>query len=408
MTKPSEREAAEPAVAPGDDPRAFAAVLRAVHEAAMAGDPLPARPRSVIGESWLRVRSAGVDPDVALPSVVDPTDLPQRRSDSGLSPVLSALTSELEALTGTGDNIMVIADAEGRVLWRSGSRPVLRRADALGFVEGASWAEASVGTNAIGTALASGRAVQVFSAEHFVRSHHAWTCTGAPIRDPRTGSALGVVDVSGPAQTINSTTLALVGTVARLAEAQLRERHRDELDRLRSVAAPIMARAGVPALAVDPHGWVAAVDAVAPRERVRLPSSPAPGRSWLSDLGTCELDPLPGGGWLVRLSTEEPDETMIELDLHGSVPRVVISGGIGGWSHHPSPRHAQILDHLARHREGCSAAELAQLLFGDPARTITVRAEISRLRKHFGGLISANPYRFAAGVQVVVGAPAGC
>ncbi|MET9203255.1 transcriptional regulator, partial [Gordonia sp. NPDC003585] len=35
-------------------------------------------------------------------------------------------------------------------------------------------------------------------------------------------------------------------------------------------------------------------------------------------------------------------------------------------------------------------------------RVVTVRAEISRLRKHLGGLIAANPYRFADGVRVEV------
>ena len=121
---------------------------------------------------------------------------------------------------------------------------MLGNADRLGFVEGAHWGESAVGTNAIGTALASHRAVQVFSAEHFLRSHHAWTCAGAPIKDPRTGQVIGVVDVSGPAATVHPTTIALVDLVARLAESQLREVHDRTLNRLRTVAAPILARVG--------------------------------------------------------------------------------------------------------------------------------------------------------------------
>ena len=35
-----------------------------------------------------------------------------------------------------------------------------------------------------------------------------------PIRDPRTGQVLGVVDVSGPAATVHPTTIALVDAVA--------------------------------------------------------------------------------------------------------------------------------------------------------------------------------------------------
>ena len=74
--------------------------------------------------------------------------------------------------------------------------------------------------------------------------------------------------------------------------------------------------------------------------------------------------------------------------------------GSGKWTHRPSPRHAQILAYLAAHPEGASAAQLSMHLFGVPDRTVTVRAEMSRLRKHFGGLIVAGPYRFADAVDV--------
>ena len=154
-----------------------------------------------------------------------------RRSESGLHDVLESVMRHLDTLITDGQNVLVVAGADGQVLWRSGSSRVLAHADRLGFTEGASWAESAVGTNAIGTALASGRAVQVFSAEHFVRSHHAWTCAGAPIRDPRSGSVLGVVDVSGPAATIHPTTLALVDTVAKLAEASCRRLAPERLTR---------------------------------------------------------------------------------------------------------------------------------------------------------------------------------
>jgi hypothetical protein len=54
---------------------------------------------------------------------------------------------------------------------------------------------------------------------------------------------------------------------------------------------------------------------------------------------------------------------------------------------------------------GRSAAELATDLFGDPHPTVTVRAEMSRLRRHFGGILVPRPYRFADGIEVVVRDP---
>ena len=212
---------------------------------------------------------------------------------------------------------------------------------------------------------------------------------------------LGVVDVSGPAATIHPTTLALVSAVAKLAESQLREHHRRRLDELRAIAAPILARSSGPALAVDPDGWVAAVDSVAPCSRLLLPGTPQPGRTWLHALGACEFEPLPGG-WLVRVADDrDPTTTLVELDFAGNRPPTVrVSGATGSWTQRPSRRHTEILALLAAHPAGLSAAAMSEQLFGTDDRTVTVRAEMSRLRKSLGGVLSANPYRFAAGVEI--------
>ncbi|QHD86837.1 GAF domain-containing protein [Gordonia sp. JH63] len=402
----------EPAVHAGDDPREFASVLSAVHDAAMSGGRMPARPRSVIDDSWQRLRRAGLDPDVdcAGERTLQLEELEERRRRSGLAEVVDELARGLDSLIADGDNILVVSDADGHVLWRSGSSKVLTRADTLGFVEGADWAEGSVGTNAIGTALMSGRSVQVFSAEHFVRSHHSWTCTGAPIKDPRTGEMLGVVDVSGPAATIHPTTLALVHAVARLAESQLRESHHRRLDSLRAVAAPILARMPGPALAVDTDGWVAAVDTVSPRSRLILPPRLGPGRIFVNALGECDVEALPGG-WLVRVAeTSDASTTRVIVRVPPDASglrnvEVTVEGASGAWTHRCSPRHGEILTLLARRPGGVTAAQMSMHLFGVDDRTVTVRAEMSRLRKHFGGLLVAGPYRFVDGVDVEVLAP---
>ncbi|MDZ7930227.1 MAG: GAF domain-containing protein [Rhodococcus sp. (in: high G+C Gram-positive bacteria)] len=402
----------EPALAAGEDPRRYAQILTAVYDATMTGGKSPARPREVVGDSWRRLQTLGIDPELGNPAEtqMDVSDLEYSRRESGLFDILDDLARGLESVVQDGDNILVVADKNGRVLWRSGSTSVLDRADGLGFVEGANWAEDSVGTNAIGTALVSRRAVQIFSAEHYVRSHHSWTCAGAPIRDPRTGQVLGAIDVSGPAKTVHPTTIALVDAVARLAESQLRELHRSTLDRLRSVAAPMLARLQSPALAVDANGWVAAVESVALRNRVLLPEDLATGRFWLPTLGVCDFEPLPGG-WLVRPtgSTESSvvdsgNTTRIRIDLRNSQkPRIEVRSEVGEWTHEPTPRHAEILYLLATHRQGRTASQMAADLFGDHGRAITVRAEMSRLRKHLAGIISTQPYRLdeSATVEVI-------
>jgi hypothetical protein len=52
-----------------------------------------------------------------------------------------------------------------------------------------------------------------------------------------------------------------------------------------------------------------------------------------------------------------------------------------------------------------SAAQLSETLYGDRTHLVTVRAELSRLRKLIGGLLLARPYRVAPGVEVVLMQP---
>lgn len=380
-----------------------ARVLNEVRSAALSGQRAPVAPRPVIGQSWERMLRSGVDPDHGLRSgLLSRDEVQRRRESSTLRHVLPVLREGLLSVADVARHIMVVADEEGRVLWREGSTPVLRKADGLGFEIGADWREDVVGTNGVGTPAVTGRPVQVFASEHFVRSHATWTCAGAPITDPRDGRLIGVVDVSGPLETMHPATLAWVDSVAKLAEARLREMHLRSLERLRAVAAPVLARIDGRALVVDRHGWTAAVTGMPYTERLALPASVSAGMRWLPALGRCSLEPL-AGGWLVR-AADEPvarDATRIVLDLREPRRRSVrVSGGAGSWTRELSPRHAELLYLLAVHRAGRSAADLARDVFGDPARTVTVRAEMSRIRRYLGTLLEHRPYRFTESAEV--------
>lgn len=386
------------------DAREAARLLKGVRAAALAGDRPPAEPRPEIAESWRRMLACGVHPDRdARARMLSTAETEERRQVSPLREILPVLREGLLPALDTALHIMVVADAEGRLLWREGAASILRNADRLGFSVGADWGEAVVGTNGVGTALVARQPVQVFSAEHFVSSHHDWTCAGAPVRDPRDGQLLGVVDVSGPLATMHPATLAWVSSVARLAERELRIRHLESLERLRAVAAPLLARLPGQAVVVDPQGWTAAVTGLAPADRIPLPKGFGPGRVWVPQLGDCVVEPLPGG-WLLRIA-EEPGTAMaasrVVLDL--SRPRTwsaTVYGAAGSWSQELSPRHAELLFLLAESPRGRSAAELSAELFGDPTRTVTVRAELSRVRRHLGGVLTHRPYRFADDVEV--------
>ncbi|MFF3314187.1 GAF domain-containing protein [Streptomyces sp. NPDC003035] len=391
-------------------------LLHRVREEMLAGRTPPIAPRPVIDASWRRMFRLGLDPDQGTSSALLRRDeLEERRRTTVLGEVMRTLSGGLAGIADASMQIMVVTDEHGRVLWRQGNLAVMRQANGICLEEGAAWTEHTTGTNAVGTALAMRRAVQVHSAEHYVHTLHNWTCAAAPVHDPRDQRLLGIVDVSGPASSFHPATLALVRSVAQLAEAEMRERHLRSVERLRSVAAPILCRVGGRAVAVDTHGWTAAVTGMAPVDRIALPKSFRAGRVWLPSLGMCAVEPLPGG-WLLRVG-EETRGTATDADA-GAASRVVldlsrprrwsvaVSGAAGSWTLELSPRHAELLYVLALHRDGRTAAELAEDVFGDRTRTVTVRAEMSRIRRNLASVLAHRPYRFSEEVEVEVVAPA--
>lgn len=360
--------------------------------------------RPEISASWRRVRAGGLvpgaEPEVAPLSEVE---VESRRACSPLAPLLPSITASLEPVVDDG-LLLVVTDRDGRVLWRRGRAGVRRLADHLGFVQGSAWTEANVGTNAIGTCLVVGEPVHIRGPEHYVESHTRWSCAAAPVRDPWTGETLGAIDISGPAQSVQRSVLALVGVSARLAEAEVRSEHGRALDRLRAYAAPVVARVGGRALAVDPAGHVAAVTGFTAPERLVLPGDLSADSTWLPALGAVRVDPLPGG-WLVRLGSEVASATELVLDLRAR-PVLRVRTPSHAWEHHPSPRHAEILLALIASPEGRTAAQLADDLFADPTRVVTVRAEMSRLRRTLGSVLEARPYRISPAVRADVLLPA--
>jgi hypothetical protein len=246
----------------------------------------------------------------------------------------------------------------------------------------------------------------VHAGEHYAEGHQPWTCAAAPLRDPVTGRVLGVVDLSGPVSTVHPSTIALVDAVAGLAGLELHRAHLRHVERLRTLAAPMLARLTGPALVVGVDGCPAAATGLVAPDRVALPEEVRPGPVWVPALGRCTVEPLPGG-WLLRPHGPGDDDapTGLVLDLAGPRPRVEVSGPSGSWSTGLSLRHAEILLALTRHPAGRSAAALAGDLFGDATRTVTVRAEVSRLRRTLGSVLLTRPYRVDEDVAVQLRLP---
>lgn len=355
-------------------------------------------PRPVVLESWRRSELANVDPDTAEADVAyAESDVRDIRDAHPLAPLLPMLSEQLDPALSTAPYVAILTNADGNVLWRDGSAKARVTADTIRLSEGAVWSEASVGTNGIGTCLATGRPTSIFANEHHARRLHPWSCVGAPIRDPDTGGLLGCLDLSGSLRALHPAAVSLVSVSARLLEEQLRARmaQRDERMLVRN-AGRLSAAAGRTALlapsgrviAAQPHGWLSGpVDVSRGSGDVRL-----------ADGEVATLEPL-GEGYLLRAG-DGPATAAVPVLTLAFLGRTAPIVCLDGREVPLSLRRAEILALLALHPSGLTADQLAGLLYGDSASPVTVRAEVHRLRTQLGPhVITQRPYRLAATVD---------
>lgn len=193
-----------------------------LYEAWRRGDTLPAALRPLIGWAWDQAKALGVDPDHGTAMVpLGRDEVTHRRRESPLA-ACSWVRDTLTELGKSNRQMMVVVDAEGVVLWRDGDRKVLQQADKLGFVEGACWDIKNAGANGIALALMTGRTVQVCGWEHYVQDQHRLDCVAAPVRDPRDGRVLCVVNLTGTWPTVHHAIVREIDTIAMRLHRQLR------------------------------------------------------------------------------------------------------------------------------------------------------------------------------------------
>lgn len=174
-------------------------------------------------ESWLRSAGGVRDPISALPPIeLDELQLREYRRNHPLRLVLPVLQRLLIEPAAEAGLIVAIGDAAGRLLWVEGARETLRQAELSAFQPGANWSERAIGTSAPGLALATGRGAQVHREQHFSYTAHRFSCSAVPVRDPGTGTLLGVVDLTGDAQAVAVHSLPLLLAAVSAAEAELR------------------------------------------------------------------------------------------------------------------------------------------------------------------------------------------
>ncbi|WP_066293564.1 helix-turn-helix domain-containing protein [Arthrobacter sp. B6] len=296
--------------------------------------------RKLIRESWQRSAQLLANPDnPEAPLALDTDELEEYRRQHPLASIMPVIHKLLVQPSHDSGLLVAVGDEVGRLLWVEGDPVLQRRAEGMMFVPGADWSEATVGTSAPGTALALGRGIQISGAEHYQRSVHPWSCTAVPFHDPDSGALLGVVDITGKATAVAPHTLSLVEATVAAAQAQLR------VERLQ-LAATLASR---------------------PARRRHNSSASGSGQARAGSAGG-EGSGGAKEGSLYRNSLQLLGRDQALLSIEGKTVAL-------------SARHSEILALLSTHPDGLSAEEICVLLYPGDGSTMTLRAEMVRLRK---------------------------
>jgi hypothetical protein len=186
-----------------------ARLLRAHEELRSRALPRAARSpvRAPVLASWQRSLAASPRQDGPARAALEGEELAEARRAHPFSALLPLLRSRLITPAVEAGLMVALGDARGRLLWVEGRPQLISRADAMGF--------------AAGLALTTSSPMQVVGAEHFREAVHPWSCSAVPVRDPRSGEVLGVLDVTGSTDAVSPLVLPLLEATARAVQEEL-------------------------------------------------------------------------------------------------------------------------------------------------------------------------------------------
>ena len=270
----------------------------------------------------------------------------------------------------------------------------------MNFVEGALWSESSAGTNAVGTAVAAGHAVQVFAAEHFTEPVQRWTCSAAPVIDPDTGRMLGIIDLTGDISVVNPLSLAVVVATARAVEEVLRGQLHERDDRLRARYGQLLGPASAGAALVTGHRAAScSTPASAGRGSRSRRSPPAAACS------RCPRASRRSPSRSPRTTSTSCAATARRRGRRGPCLELRVLGDEPPWSASTATRStcARATSRCSRSSR-CTAATstptiMCAELYGDDGHPSSVRVEMSRLRRLLPDMLQSGGYRLIGAVD---------
>jgi transcriptional regulator of acetoin/glycerol metabolism len=268
---------------------------------------VPQTVRGVVVASWVRSRQHQVTADRAYAPLLTEAELFRHRAtQSALLEAARPVLTQARTLLSQVDSMLILTDLSGLILETAGDPRTRDNGRGMHLERGGRWNEADIGTNAIGTAIASGQPVQIHASEHFCSDVQRWTCAAAPIHHPADGKLLGVLDVSAPARTFNPQSLAYAAVASRQVEDLLARAMIAERERLMLHFAGKRPSADV--VVLDSRGAIIFATEQARRELNRRDPGIAAG----DNRRLVSLDSVPLAGWPAHLRRILPN-TSIEI-----------------------------------------------------------------------------------------------
>ena len=178
--------------------------------------------KELIQASWYRCEQFGLEhgsrPDFSSLAKGPLNDLVDQHR-SLLETTENEVLPYYENILSNSSCMIVLADRQGHVL-NTWGQPRFGSAAEHGLVGGNQWTEMAAGTNAIGTALITGEAIQVGRDEHFLRANRFMVGSASPIYNTQ-NDLVGVLDISSDAYLPQDHTLGMVKLMSLSVENRL-------------------------------------------------------------------------------------------------------------------------------------------------------------------------------------------
>ena len=171
--------------------------------------------RDAVVSSWKRCQTHEVlTSSESAPLISEGEEYRHRSDNLWLARCAAPALEKCGSFLSNADSMMILTDSTGVIVETKGDDRSIDAGKEIHLQRGGCWTESAIGTNAIGTALASAQPVQIHAAEHYCEKVQRWTCAAAPIVHPIDKELLGIIDISGPASTFSTQSLAFAVAAA--------------------------------------------------------------------------------------------------------------------------------------------------------------------------------------------------